>query len=211
MIVTPIPFDLDLAASAPGYIRGAGLHMSAIYGKMYEEREPDRYGKKKRPEPKLATDARMGVGMALEEALEESLVRRLTGEGRPGEFVEPEYGIIYSPDLLFFLEDMPHGDVRVAECKLTWMSSTGFPREVENGFPPKANKYVTQLALYCRCLRTRYGRLYAVFVNGTWKHTDPHWGFKPQPLAWDLTFTQHELDEEWQAAINVAKREGMIR
>ncbi len=210
MVVTPIPFDLDLAQSAPGYVRTPGLHMSDLYNGLYAELEPKRYGKGSRSIEPGAKAAYMGCGLALEEALEQALASRLTGDGRPGELLDAEYGIIFSPDLVFWLEDMPDGDVRVAEIKLTWQSSRGYPKEEATGFPPKANKYITQLACYTRAIGTLYARLYGVFVNGTWRHEDTKWGFKPQPLAWDIVFTKREQDEEWNAVIAYGKRKGLL-
>lgn len=201
MIVQPVPFDLDLTQNAPGYVRTPGLHMSEIYGAMYEELEPERYGRK---DTDPATKAGyMGAGLALEEALERSLASRLGVDGRPGEFVEPEHGIIYSPDLLLF----ENGRTRLGEIKLTWLSCRGWPTQRDTGLPLKANKYLSQIRLYCRCLQTPHARLYALFVNGDY---DKRKGLKPQPRAWDLTFTKRELEEEWRDAITFAKRRKIL-
>jgi len=205
VIVTPTPFDLNLMQHAPGAVRGVGLHMSDIYGALYKELEPKRYdrlqtGTLAESENKAGF---MGIGMAFEDMLEKALRDRLTeGSGRPDELTESEYGIIYNPDLVIF-----NGSTRVGEIKLTWMSSKGFPREQANGFPPKADKYLTQMMAYCRCLETPYARLYACFVNGSGSFKDQ---FGPSLMAWDITFTSRELEENWRTLISYAKQKRML-
>lgn len=201
MKVIPVEFDLDLTQSRQGYVRSGGLHMSDIYGSLYRELEPERYGRG--DIDKGTKDGYLGVGLAWEETLEEALRTRLSAEsGRPDEMVEPEHGIIYSPDLIIF-----NHVTRLGEIKLTWLSSREFPKEPTNGFPPKAEKYLTQMMAYCRCLETPYARLYALFVNGSY---DRKQGLKPEPRAWDIEFTRREMDENWQTLINHARAKKML-
>lgn len=193
MIVTPVPVDLELNLSAPGYVRSEGLHMSEIYNDLYQDLEPKRYVRGSLPDP-----LRMEAGLALEEMLEEGLRRRLRGE-RPGEFVSDE-GIICSPDLIIF-----NGSTRVGEIKLSWLSTKELPTEVSNHLPPKFDKYLTQIMAYCHVIMTPYARLYFFGVNGNYKPP------APKLLAYDIEFTKRELDECWSMCINHAKSKGMLR
>jgi hypothetical protein len=199
MKVTPAEFDLDLLKAAPGNVRTAGLHFSDIATPLFKMLDPDRYD---RPDDGTGP-ARMGMGLAFEELLEKALAERLAeGSGRPGELVEPEYGMIYSPDLLIF-----NSHTRLGEIKLTFLSSREWPTEPTNGFPPKAEKYVCQMMTYCRCLETPYARLYVLFVNGDYNRA----GMSPQTRAWDVEFSKRELEDNWKMFTNFAKQRGIIK
>ncbi len=193
MIIEPIacdPREFGLGESS-GY-RTPGLHMSDIYNDLYQRLEPKRYDKSKPLDP-----LRLELGLNFETLLEEGLKTRLKGE-RPGEFVTEE-GIIYSPDLIIF-----NRSVRLGEIKLTWMSSREVPRERTNGFPPKFSKYFCQMMAYCHHLGTREARLFALFVNGDYTVHAPEF------LAWDIEFTQRELDENWAMLLNHARHQKML-
>jgi len=202
MKITPCPHGLeDVIAQQPGYVRGSGVHMSELYGALYQDLEPGRYTGGT-PDPLM-----LEAGLTLESIVEEGLKKRLIE--RPGEFVEPEHGIIFSPDLIIF-----NHHVRVGEIKLTWLSSRETPSEPGGQFPPKFAKYITQMACYCRCLETPYARLIGFFVNGDYaflRKGEKGKGPSPQLLAWDLTFTKRELDEEWNSVINFAKFKGLLK
>src|ERR1019366_4527140 len=116
MIVTPVAHGLEdlIGKSGP---RTPGLHMSAIYGALYEQLEPARYTGGT-PDP-----LRLEAGLAFETMLETAIKDRLCGGGRPPELTSEE-GILFNPDLLIF-----NGHTRVGEIKLTWLSSREAPRE----------------------------------------------------------------------------------
>lgn len=166
--------------------------MSDIYNDLYQDLEPQRYIRGQTPDL-----LRFEAGFALEEMLEAGLKKRLTGE-RPGEFTTDE-GIVYSPDLVIF-----NGSTRLGEIKLTWMSSREIPRVEANGFPPKFDKWFTQMKAYCYHLRTINARLLAFFVNGDYKPP------KPELLAWDIEFTQRELDDNWCMLLGHAKHKRLL-
>jgi hypothetical protein len=213
MRITPVEHGLEdlIGANEPGFERTKGLHMSELYGAYYKAVEPERFTQDDiTPDIKLKFE----LGFALERMLEEGLKERLAlnGSGRPGEFVEPEHGIIYSPDLLLF-----NGVTRLGEIKLTWMSSKEVPREAmsSNGFPPRFDKYFTQMKLYCRALEICDARLIAFFVNGDYAYKQKANKGKsvpsgPELLAWDLQFTRREMDEEWRTIMNHAKHVGLL-
>lgn len=197
MKVIPVSHGLeDIVGKSTGP-RSSGLHMSTIYNSLYQSLEPKRYKKGSEPDP-----LRLEAGLAFESFLEEALRARLTttGSGRPGEFVTDE-GIAFSPDLILF-----NGTTRVGEIKLTWMSSREMPTEPTNGLPAKFDKYICQMQAYCHALRTRDARLIGFFVNGDYRHP-----YTPQLRAWDLEFTQYELEENWRTLIAHARAEGLLK
>jgi hypothetical protein len=181
--------------------------MSDLYGDFYAKIDPKRFGK--RGDNPLV---KFELGMAFEEMLEEGLKKRLAAAegrdghasiGRPGEFVTVDEGIIYSPDLLIF-----NGSTILGEIKLTFMSMRGLPVELGktvDGFDPKFDKWFTQMKCYCKHLGTRCARLYALFVLGDYRKNR-----EPTLLAWDIEFTQAEIDEEWNAILRHAKREKLL-
>jgi hypothetical protein len=136
--------------------------------------------------------------------LERSLRDRLSiGSERPGELVYNEGGlppIFYTPDLIIF-----NGSTRVGELKLSWLSTGELPQKRTNCLPPKFAKYITQMACYCRCLETPYARLYFFGVNGNYKHP-----FQPALLAFDITFSRRDLDDEWAQVMNNARTRRLI-
>lgn len=201
MHIVPIKTDfaeLGLGVSTGPRTTGKGVvHMSDIYGSLYQHLEPKRFQKGGTPDP-----LRMELGLNFEEILEEGLRKRLNGGERPGELTTEE-GIIYSPDLIIF-----NGHTRLGEIKLTWMSSREVPREPSNSFPPKFDKYFTQMMAYCYHLCTPYARLFGFFVCGNWDRTR---GNQPEFLAWDIEFTKRELDENWRMLVNHARHVGLMR
>lgn len=205
MRIIPIEHGLTLAQSFTGHVRAEGVHMSDLYGALYRELDPKRYGRQDSSNLPLEL---FELGMAFEEMLEEGLTRRviLAEEAqRPGEFdtIMGKTKVFYNPDLLIF-----NGCTRTGEIKLTFMSQKGFPwklGETYNGFDSKADKYLCQIKLYCKALKTRHARLYVFFAR------DAAFGKPVQLLTWDIEFSQRELDDEWSWVANFAKSKGLIR
>jgi hypothetical protein len=168
--------------------------MSEIYNDLYQDLEPNRFKRGSVPDP-----LRLEAGLAFEDFLEAGLKDRLTKAQRPGEFVTEE-GILFTPDLILY-----NGTNRLGEIKLTWMSTKEVPRVESNGFPPKFDKYFTQMMAYCYHLELEEARLIAFFVNGDYKPP------QPELLAWDIKFTQRELRENWQMLLNHAYHKPYLR
>lgn len=210
MKIVAIEHGLDLAQNF-GAPRPGGVHMSDLYNDYYKKIQPKRYkGWSGTQRPVDLWEA----GMVFEDMLEEGLTRRIIGaqekqtgllgegSGRP-EPMQTDEGIWFSPDLLIF-----NHVTRTGEIKLTFMSTKGAPWElgaVYTGFDAKFDKYFTQMKCYCKHLGTRYARLYAFFVRGDYK------GPNPVLRAWDIEFTQHELDEEWDLMWRHAKSAGLLK
>ena len=184
MKITPIPHGLDLLAS--DLVRSSGLHMSQIYGSLYEALEPERF-KGDEPNPLM-----LALGTAWEQYFERQLDRAKSHIFRPGELISPE-GIAYSPDGV-----IENGHLTMVEYKLTWMSSNA---DIADS---KFDKYRTQMLSYAYQLETSHARLYVLFVNGNYK--------PPSPMlkAWNFEFSVRELNDNWTMLMNHARHKGMI-
>ena len=229
MKITAINHGLDLAHSYGE--RGEGVHMSSLYGAYYEQLLPARYGKKLLPSGEAAPlpKERWGIGMALEEMLEEGLAARVFNTNhteeviRPGEFETHHTakckrpmklrtkgcgckcggGVLYSPDLFIF-----NGVTRVGEIKLNSMSAKGVPwklGETYTGFDQKFDKFFCQLKVYNYHVGTPFARLYSFSTREMVYFNEPNI-FR----AWDIEFTQQEMDEEWWMLVNFGIEEGLL-
>lgn len=233
MLINPSTHDLELGKGAVGYVRSGGLHMSDIYNDLYKKLYPKRFDKRDSDGVPLPMPMdKVEAGLVFEELLEEGLKRRLSGDGRPGELVTKHApgciftdalrltpckcgaGIAYSPDLLLF-----NGHSRLGEIKLSWYSTKYTPvteaQAVAAGRPDlyvgtanfersRFDKWMTQIMAYLYHLHMTEAKLIVFFVNGNYKPPSP------VVLAWDLQFTQRELNENWAALKNHAIAENML-
>jgi hypothetical protein len=193
MIITPCPHGLEDLIGRSVLPRSRGVHISQIYGDLHRRLDPTRFTGGE-PDPLL-----LEAGLAWETILEEGLKARMA-VSRPGEFVSPE-GIKLSPDLVMF-----NGSVKVGEIKLTWMSCKEMPVERSNHLPPKFSHWLRQIQFYCSVLDTDQARLIAFFVNGDYGKSRG-----PRLLAWDMLFTQRELNENYQMLIRHGEEMGLLR
>jgi hypothetical protein len=115
---------------------------------------------------------------------------------RPGEFLSPE-GVAYSPDLLIF-----NGKTRVGEIKLTSMDVGDMPSEVDNNLPVKFDKYLCQLKLYCYWLEFPDAWLGIISIRRP---------YDPEHRFYNITFTQRELEENYQMLMNHATHAGLLK
>lgn len=198
MRVKPFDLDIDIAPNDPN--RSPGLHMSEIYGDLYQRLEPERFNKDTKPAPAL-----LAIGLALEQYTERRLLAAGIGASRPPEFRTPdEYGIAFSPDLLIM-----NGVMKGGEIKATFMSSRDLPEEEATSLPPKFDKYVTQMKVYGHNLEIPDWWLLVWNLKGKWEK-----GREEAPLAvfksYALTFTAREMADEYRMLINHAKHQGML-
>ena len=173
--------------------------MSQLYGDLNAEMEPGRFNSGGKPPPMLTEP-----GVMFEQWFEQQLVQRwgpTIGE-RPEEQLTAE-GIAYSPDL--FIYDDVKGLV-LGEIKFTWKSSRELPKTPTNSLPEKYGYYLRQMKCYCYHLQIRYARLFVFCCMGDWDRSK----LDPQLRAFDIEFTQRELDECWAAVRNNAIHKGLL-
>lgn len=180
------------AAQSMQDARSPGLHVSKIIRSIMETLEPRRFGNQGDDSPPIEWT---GAGTIWEYALEAAMAKLATAGNvnalaRPGE-VEKD-GIICT------LDAVDIDDWVVHEFKFTWMSS----RDAIDH--KKFYHWLLQLRAYCCALGTNRARLHAFFVMGNYK------GSGPQPLSWNLQFTDLELSETWGMLVNHAKSKGWL-
>lgn len=188
MIITPDPHPLDFSKS--DLIRSQGLHASDIYGALYARLDPKRYDYAGLPNHLL-----MSLGSAWEAQLEYLLIENGVVAHRPGELQSPE-GIYYSPDLI-----IQNGETRVGEIKLTSMGFDELPSEEASSLPPKFEKYQTQMMLYAYWLELTHGWLGMVSIRRP---------YAPEFRAYNIRWSQEELNRNHQMCLNFARSEGML-
>jgi hypothetical protein len=189
MIVTPVELSIDFLKS--DLVRSPGLHASDIYGPLYAELEPNRYDYGDTPTNPLL----LAMGTAWEKHFEYLLIANGVQVERPEAFISPE-GIAYSPDLILF-----NGVARLGELKLTSMSMKDMPTIEANTFPPKFDKYMTQMMLYAYWLGFVDGWLAVLSLYKPWN---------PELRVFDITWTDKELAENYRMVINFAKHKGLL-
>ena len=188
MIITPDPHKLDFSKS--DLVRSQGLHASDIYSLLYARLDPKRYDYAGPPNHLL-----MALGSAWEAQLEYLLIENGVVAHRPGELLSPE-GIWYSPDLI-----IQNGETRVGEIKLTSMGFDELPTEETTSLPPKFAKYLTQVMLYAHWLELTHGWLGMVSIRRP---------YAPEFRAYNLHWSQQELDSNFTMCMNFARSEGML-
>lgn len=182
---------MQAAQSAQGE-RTPGIHVSDIIRTIMMTLEPKRFAAQNKDKPPVE---RMAPGVIWEQLLEDAMSKLAVADKsmhlvRPGEVVQD--GIILTPDAISITEWLVH------EFKFTWMSSNG---AIDH---KKFFHWMLQLKAYCYALKTRQARLHAFFVMGDYA------GSGPQTLAWNVKFTQLELDETWQMLLNTARSKGWM-
>jgi hypothetical protein len=207
MIVKPLrpeDFNLDIAPEDPK--RSPGLHMSDIYGRLYERLEPKRYGHDPDEDP-ARRKALFALGFAVEQYTERLLLAAGIDAHRPPEFRTPdEHGIAFSPDLLIY-----NGNVRGGEIKATFMSTGELPTATSCTFPPKMDKYLTQMKSYGHNLEIPDWVLFGWFLKGD--YTKAKGGGEPflvEFRPFQFTFTAREMRDEYVLLIRFARTEKML-
>lgn len=204
MIVTEIPFDLDINAAnnVPLTLQGLrtpGLHASDIYTGLAKKLDPGRY-----PVGSKMNTVIVGIGLAFEQWLERTLIGMGEAVARPPEQVimlgkTPCY---YSPDLLCV-----NGCIRIGEIKTTCMTSK------EGIESPKMDKYHAQAMLYCSFEELCDARFYALFLRGDYKFMKKGGDrddFFPELHVYNVTYSPRELQDNYDTHYQFALKAGMI-
>ena len=143
------------------------------------------------------------LGLAFEDRAEQALLTLNDDSDwpfrsfRPGEVTA--HGVACSPDILMVPKDDEMEPFELSlKCK--WRSSRGLPttEEGEDGFPAKWNYELSQCATYALPLGTNKAVLLVYFVCGSWKPP------VPQVHAWELSFSEQEISETWDALLMIA-------
>ena len=192
MRVKPIPAFALAGEDTTG--RSPGLHASDLYGKLYQQLDPKRY-----PKNKPMDWTRIALGLAWEQYQEKRMHVLGFNAARPGEF-QSAHGFSYTPDLFVCDEEF-----RIGEIKLTSMSCYGWPKIPTNSLPPKFDKWLAQVALYCHEAETPYATLYPYFTRGNYRN-----GNDPQFLPVDIEFSARELKDNFSRLMNFGRNEGML-
>jgi len=153
------------------------LHLSTIYGDLEKELFPP----KDTGNPYWAE-----VGFLFEEALEEALSKVLRGRAviRVGE-IELD-NVVGSPDGVDFENCI------LEEYKCTWKSSKKTPDQIW--------KYMVQIKGYLRMLDMDTCKMRILYLMGDYR------GSGPQYKEFLITFTQAEINTNWDMLISHAKR-----
>lgn len=181
--------------------RSEGLHVSTIYGDLDRVLNAKRYAGDFSEEDLGAFGS---IGFLWERILEDTL-DALTCEHEPGRYWRPgeqEFdGLLLTPD---YADLDFHGDgtcqMGLEEWKVTWKSVNAFADYEKNFW-----RWGVQQKAYCRVLGTRFARLRVLFLVGDWKGS-----IVPQVKVREFTFTDRELDENWQMLTGHAKRKGWM-
>jgi hypothetical protein len=164
--------DLGVISTEQAQPRSVGVHVSAIIDYLSRM-----MGRRDNDFTRQDLDAFAVVGRMFERILAE-VVFRPPRYIRPGEIFHDD--IIGSPDAL----DLD--DLAVVEIKATWKSSK---HDIKT-----FREYWWQIMAYCQMTGLTKARLYVFYVCGDWAPPKPIW----PPRAWEATFTQSELNENWK-------------
>lgn len=170
--------------------RSPGKHVSTAIKRVMAELYPDRFDNN---EPIAQT--RLDLGNAMERAIADEYADRFPYEYvRPGELELDD--ITGTPDLW----NLPYWCT--IEIKLTWASSSRADDPEDSWF----FRYWSQLKSYVYMAGQEVGRLIVVFLNGNYRYGDPD--SKPTAREWEDTWSQEELQENWEMIKSYAEHEG---
>jgi hypothetical protein len=168
--------------------RSAGLHQSTIINTLMAEIDPEAYATDEDPNDVV----RVHIGSIVERAIEDALISLMPGVCRPGEFTYD--GVIGSPDGLDCARRF------LLEYKCTWKSCR------QPITDKKFRAWRMQIMGYLKMMGLQDAMLIAFFVNGMYEK-----GKFGEPLlkVWELSFSQFEIDENWQRLMGYADRKGL--
>jgi hypothetical protein len=166
--------------------RPKGLHLSTIITSMMKALKPEIYGLP-------MAQSKVHIGQAFDTVLEKELASVLLGPGFRPSAIQHD-GVWCSPNRIRL------DPWSVDEFKLTWYSaSKQCPTD------PVFWPWVVQIKAYCYVVGTFEAFLTVLYVNGDYKPPKPM-----EPQTFHLTFTEHELKENWDMLINHAKHVGLL-
>lgn len=158
------------------------LHLSTIYNDLEATLFP-----RKNSGADMNNQLWAEAGFLWEGVLTRSLAEHCSP--RPGE-VELD-GIVGSPDGYDPTTGM------LDEYKLTWKS-------IRNAHPENVWKWQVQVKGYCKMLGTTTARFHVFYVMGDYR------GSGPLYRSYLFSYTQREIDENWQLLVNHARNRGWL-
>ena len=137
---------------------------------------------------------RMAIGLAWESWYIKEILAGSGVEKHPGEMTLSE--IHMNPDGVSaeIVEKGRHAIV-VHEVKATYKST--------NRDMGKEWMWLTQLKCYCKAAKTLHGKLHVLFICGDYKFP-----IRPVLKCWNITFSQKELDDNWQLMTDYRDQRG---
>ncbi len=206
MAPRPLP-PLDIRSRAGQYTeRSAGLHLSQITGDILLTLDPEKYRTKEGPDEGKWMN--FLTGLIFERALELAwLDKEFEGNFRPGLIRPGEFkldGVIGTPDA-FDTDYHVLGEVgRPEEYKCTKNSCR------QDVTDRKFWMYWVQLKAYAKMMGVHSGALWILFINGNYSRddSDPEAGYVIK--GWEDTWTDLELDENWNMILRHARKRGWL-
>lgn len=176
------------------------LHLSDIYKSILTRLQPKRYGSPM----DAAARRRMEVGIMFENMLERGLSEKYSVI-RPGEIISDE-GVYMSPDGINPVLDAGEeykatrtsSRIRIAGALTPYTDAEGEPL-------PKFLVYFLQMKGYAKWLGTNRYLLRAMHIDGDYTYP-----MQAVFLSTLFTFTDDEIEENWDLHIRHAKEEGML-
>ena len=187
MIITPVPVIIKLPS--PDVPRGKGVHASGIIRNIAIEmgilKDVEEFNLHDRVDnfDELAI-IRMSIGLAWETYYINYVLCHDGVVKHPGEMTLD--GVHMTPDGESVDKIKGKSVLVIHEVKATYKST----RTV--GDASKEWMYLTQLKCYCKAAKTRFGKLHILFLCGDYKFP-----IRPVARAWNIEFTQKELDDNW--------------
>lgn len=190
----------DIAgAITPTAQRSAGCHVSGCVAQLMQFIDPARWRDIGAGFTEADRENYQQSGFLWEEILSQSIANaRLSPTLTRAHELELE-GMYGTPDW-FESDDL---GLLVSETKATWKSAKLFDL-----FDKKFTHWQIQIKAYCYMAGTNRARLYVFFVNGGQDHD--YFKHRPEVHCYALTFTDRELDENWQALKSAGRKAGML-
>lgn len=216
--------------------RSTGLHLSDVYKALMKRLQPKRFDKRDAAGNPLPFDKRkIEIGLLFENMLEKGLAEKFATV-RPGEIFSDE-GIAMTPDgvnpTLMAGEEYKSTSMSCREGIFEIVEIDGVAYHIPHD---KFLHYFIQMKGYAKWMDVRRFILTILFIYGDykWHAVDDCWNTGPcreTPIGYtgktpvcgggshpcgpvfkqyDITFTDDEIEQNWQMLMTVAREEGML-
>lgn len=189
MRFTPIELTLPSAADDETSDREKGAHVSTCIKHLLMKIDPKKYGKPEAPDTRLLWELGLAwEAIALSRSFWKRILRRTFPEMSFRQVQVQLDGIWGTCDMVSLAARTlrPEPVDLITESKLTRYSMIHHPKTSINFWG-----WRVQMMSYCTMWGTKHALLPVLFLNGDYKPKEM------VPRAWDITFKQSELDENW--------------